>query len=249
MAPNQSGPIPQVSANQTGTHQHPGRPYVPPVPPPQHKPTDPERRRNGWMIAAAVTGVVLLLAVFALLTWLGSSGRLALPWQEESDPQEQPAEVEPEDQSDPADEEGSGPGNPNGELPEGAIGLDSDGLLEFTVSEPECGQFSHGDLTIENASFCEFSVAVVNVSAQDVELDHTWQELDNAEAGVHQAMRPTPEQRREPLWQTIPEGERVQGTMVFPVEHDHAAEELILRSSESSEGVRIAIPPEATEGN
>lgn len=236
--PNQTGPIPQVPPNQpqSGSRPHPGQPYVPPVPPPQQKPANPEKRRIRWLAAAAITGTVLVLLLFALLTWLGSTGRLAVPWQPQTEPVENGSEGQPD-----GDAAEDAPGEAPDDAPEGALGTMQDSRLEFTVFEPRCGLESHGVVTSENASYCRFPVEVENISNTTVAVEWELQELRDERPSSIPAERPAPDEREDSLWQPIAPGAQAEGAVVFLVEDGLELEELILRGDESSEGARLQL--------
>ncbi|QVQ51392.1 protein kinase [Spiractinospora alimapuensis] len=235
--PNQTGPVPivQPGQGQNGGHAHPGQPYIPPVPQ-QNKPVDPEKRRIRWLTAGAIVGSVLLLVFVILFTWLGMSGQIALPWQDDEsagaaqdDEQDAPPpEQEPE-------EEGAFPSR------------ESDPWMTFTVAEAQCGLESHGVLSSENGSFCRFTVEVENISSDTTRLQHEWQSLetDNQE---YPAERPATEDD-DTLWEPLRPGDYGQGTIVFLIEDGQTPEHLVLRGNETSDGARIPVPDRVSETN
>ncbi|WP_344103609.1 serine/threonine-protein kinase [Nocardiopsis rhodophaea] len=247
VAPNQTGPIPQVGpqsppphdrqrAGQAGPVRPQAQPYVPPVPPPPHRPLQPTKRRMKWVAMTAVIAAALVLVLFTALTMLGFNGLSGLPWFGQGD-------GSGEQQKTGAQQDTAGGDSDVDDQTQPSRGADADAKMVFKAQEYTCTP-DPGERSIPNkGTYCVFTLFVENTSDHALTLNHEWQELKGRDGEVQSAEKPLGSETNAPLWHAVESNDAAEGTLVFFVEDESMLDsaKLVLRSQQQSEPAEIRV--------
>ncbi|PSK98375.1 serine/threonine protein kinase [Murinocardiopsis flavida] len=232
--PAHTGPIPRVPGPNAPPVQAPtgarpqAQPYVPPVPPPPHAPVQPTaKRRLKWLAAAVVAAIVLLLVLYGVLNYMGPGGVAGITsGSSEADTGEKGGEAPK-----------AGP-----EVPADAVGGGKDGPIFFVVHGYDCrGTDEDRVAQPENGRFCTFRVEARNTSDDTTRIDPQWQALRDSSGGSPNMPLEPVSGRPERLFETIEAGRSVEGELVFMVLDGLDPATLILRGTDSSEGLEVPL--------
>jgi len=240
--PASTGPIPMVAPAeqqnlqpqphaQAQQHQHQhaprsqqaqpaSRPYVPPVPPPPHRPTDPGRRR-GLFLALGLGGVALVAAILFLLFSVLNPGSGPLWFG-----------------SDDSGNEDSGAGESAEQAPGDSQEQAGNGPVDFEIMAVTCGMEQvglHSAARVGDGEYCVVELTVTNNGDETIRMRYENQVMITDEQD-ETAREPSNAEADAPLWSTaVQPGAEVAGPMVFLIHSDQTPERLLLTAEDLPE--------------
>ena len=187
-------------------HQRGPQPYVPPVPPPPHRPVTPGRRR-GLIWGALITALVVLLSFILMMAMVLNDHLFSSRDSDEPLPDAQGPALESPENDAPPDPTDPAPTNEDG------MAFSADGLVRYRVDSVRCGDDLPGRSST-TGQYCVIDLELENLGEIPLDFGSEDQKVVTNNRRWLPAETPTSIEARAELWSAIaPGAPRPGGTM------------------------------------